>query len=102
LGADIASKLDFEAVPCGGRIGFEQISGALRHYGKVMILICMDGACLHFDGNIRARGQADRLTGMLEVSGVDKSRVRYIMISHAMENVLKEEIGDLLKEVAPQ
>jgi len=78
-------------------MGFEQLSGALRFYGKVIILVCMDDACRHFDGNKRACRQADRLASMLEKAGIDSGRVCCIKISHAMENVLKDSILEEIK-----
>ena len=97
---DLASRIDIETVPCGGRIGFEQLSGALRFYGKTVALVCMDDACLHFDGNKRACKQADRLSGMLEVAGVDKDKVGYIQTSHAMAYVLKDKLTEMLRDLA--
>ena len=92
-----ASRIDYETVPCGGRIGFEQMSGALRTYGKVMVLVCMDGACRHFDGNKRVCLHSDRLASMLEKAGADSGRVCVIKTSHAMENVLRDSILEEIK-----
>jgi len=89
---ETAALIDHETVPCGGRVGFEQLSGALKHYGKVMILACMDGACRHFDGNARACRQSERLSEMLENAGIDSRRVCHIKTSHAMAEVLKDDI----------
>jgi len=91
----LAEKIDYEIVPCGGRIGFEQLSGALRFYGKVAALICMDDACRHFDGNKRVCLQAERLSGMLTKAGVNKG-VHCIKTSHAMANAVKDEIRDMI------
>ncbi|MCL2120976.1 MAG: hydrogenase iron-sulfur subunit [Clostridiales bacterium] len=97
---DLASKIDAETLPCGGRIGFEQLSGALRQYGKVMALVCMDDACKHFDGNKRACRQAERLSAMLETAGIDPGKVEVCKISHAMSAVLQDTLIDFLKEGA--
>ena len=94
---ELASRVDYEAVPCGGRLGFEQMSGALRLYSKVITLVCMDDACRHFDGNSRACRQAERLAGMLEKAGVDKGRVCCIKTSHAMANSTRDSILEVLK-----
>ena len=96
---DLASRIDMETVPCGGRIGFEQLSGALRFYGRTVALVCMDDACKHFDGNKRACKQADRLSGMLEDAGVDKGKVGYIQTSHAMARVLRDKLTDMLQDL---
>ncbi|MCL2162811.1 MAG: hydrogenase iron-sulfur subunit [Oscillospiraceae bacterium] len=89
---ELASKVDIEVVPCGGGIGLERLATALRFYGKVMALTCMDGACRHFDGNKRASRQAGRLSEALGSVGVDKGRIGFLEISHAMPNVLRDEL----------
>jgi Pyruvate/2-oxoacid:ferredoxin oxidoreductase delta subunit/coenzyme F420-reducing hydrogenase delta subunit len=93
---ELAGKIDCETVACGGRIGFEQLSGALRLYGKVVLLVCMDDACRHFDGNKRACLQAERLSAMLEKAGADKNRVFQLKTSHAMANVAADDIRDII------
>ena len=94
---ELASRVDFESVPCGGRIGFEQMSGALRLYGKVIVLVCMDDACRHFDGNKRACHQAERLALMLEKAGAGSGGVSCIKTSHAMANFARDNILEVLK-----
>ncbi|MCL1983537.1 MAG: hydrogenase iron-sulfur subunit [Clostridiales bacterium] len=95
---ELAAKIDCETVPCGGRIGFEQMSAALRSYGKVVALVCMDDACRHFTGNKSACKQAQRLSAMLEKAGVDKKRAYCIKTSHAMPNAARDEILEVLND----
>jgi len=95
---EIAGKIEYEAVQCGGRIGFEQLSGTLSNYEKVIVLVCMDDGCRHFDGNKRACLQGERLSGMLVKAGVDKKRVYCLKASHAMALVVKDEIRNIIVE----
>lgn len=90
-------KLSVSEVPCGGRISSEMITNALNTYGKVLIAVCMDDACRHFEGGKRACKQLDRTMDMLRKSSIDESLVKYVKVSHAMRNVLKENIEEFLK-----
>ena len=96
LGND-ASLIDVQSISCGGQVGLENISEALTAYEKVMIAVCMDDACKHFDGNKRACAQSDRLKEMLEKSGLDAGRVGYAKVSPVMPGVLKDEIKAFMK-----
>lgn len=90
-------KLSISEVPCGGRISTEMITGALNVYGKVLIAVCMDDACRHFEGGKRACKQLDRTVDMLRKSSFDESKVKYVKVSHAMRNVLLDNIEEFLK-----
>lgn len=91
-----ASKIDFESVPCGGRISLEVLAGALRSYDKIVVAVCVDQACKHFDGNKRACLQANKLTEQLKKAGVDSDRVEYLQVSHAMTGVLKDKLAAIM------
>jgi len=91
-----AGAVETRTVPCGGRIGLEQLSGQLGAYGKVMVAVCPDDACRHFDGNKRACAQAYRFTEMLTAAGLTSDRVRFTQASHAMPGVLRDELHDLI------
>ena len=91
-----AARIETQTVPCGGRIGLEQLSGELGRYGKVMAAVCPDDACQHFDGNKRACAQTGRLTEMLKAAGLAPEQVRLTQVSHAMPGALRDELGDLI------
>ncbi len=95
LGEDLL-KISISEVPCGGRISTEMITDALNKYGKVLIAVCMDDACRHFEGGKRACMQLNKTVEMLEKSNIDTSKVKYIKLSHAMRNVLKDNILEFL------
>jgi Pyruvate/2-oxoacid:ferredoxin oxidoreductase delta subunit/coenzyme F420-reducing hydrogenase delta subunit len=92
-----AEKIEYEEMACGGRVGFEQMSSALLIYRKVVVAVCMDGACKHFEGNKRACQHGVRLSEMLEKAGLDPGRVILIKTSHALENVFRDEIMEAIK-----
>ena len=91
-----AARIEARTVPCGGRIGLEQLSGELGTYGKVMVAVCPDDACRHFDGNKRACAQAGRLGEMLQTAGLAPERVRTVKVSHAMPGIFRDELCDLI------
>lgn len=95
LGCDFTG-FDSLVVPCGGYIAMEQLSDNLAVYDKVMVVVCPDDACRHFDGNKRACAQIGRLHDMLTAAGLTPERVRYTQISHAMPGVLRDELSALI------
>jgi heterodisulfide reductase subunit A len=96
MGKD-AADIELQPVPCGGRIGLEDMSTDLAYYGKVMVAVCVDDACKHHDGNKRACAQKRRLDEMLERSGIDAARVAYTQVSHALPGVLRDELTSFVK-----
>ena len=72
---ELAALVDVQPDPCGGRIRLEQIADGLGSYGKVLVAVCMDDACKHFDGNKRACLQTSRMADMLTKAGLSSERV---------------------------
>ncbi len=97
-GMDDIEDIDIEALKCGGDAGAEKIADALEHYEKVMVIVCNDEACRHFDGNKRASLNIDRVHGLLDAAGPDKDRVRLIRASHAMPQYILDNIRLFLRE----
>ena len=96
LGED-AAGIETRTVPCGGRIGLEQLSDELGNYGKVIAAVCPDDACRHFSGNKRACAQTGRLSEMLERAGLSPERIRFTQVSHAMPGVFRDELSRLIR-----
>ncbi len=92
-----AKYVEWLPVSCGGCLGFELVSDALRDYAKVMIAVCMEDACKHINGNKRACLQSQRLKEMLTSAGIDPNRVGYTQASHAMPLVLRDELSAFLR-----
>lgn len=90
---------EIEVVPvsCGGEISVEAITNALGQYEKVVVVTCMDEACKHFEGNKRAERFVEKVKEMLKVSGMDEKRVECLKISHAMPQILLDELNEMLK-----
>ena len=97
MGED-AGKLDVSVIPCGGRLGQDVITAALASYGKVLVAVCIDDACRHIDGGKRACRQVERTIAMLEKSGLRGKKARYVKVSHAMPNVLEENVKAFLMD----
>jgi coenzyme F420-reducing hydrogenase delta subunit/Pyruvate/2-oxoacid:ferredoxin oxidoreductase delta subunit len=75
-------------IPCGGSISGTQIASALREYSRVIVAVCHEGACRHFDGSKLARRNSERLKDELASVGIDPGRVVFVQMSHAMPGVL--------------
>jgi len=97
LGKD-AEKLSFSEIPCGGRLGHELITGALATCDKVLVAVCLDGACRHMNGGKRACKQAARAAGELEKMGADGVSIKCVQVSHAMPMALLETVKEFLKD----
>ena len=100
LGKD-AARIETKNLPCGGRIGLEQLTDDLLSYHKIMVAVCMNDACRHFDGNKRACGQVTRLKEMLEKLGLSSESIRIAYTSHVMPKVLRDDLIDFIKGDSP-
>lgn len=81
-------------IPCGGSIRASQIAAALREYERVIVAVCNDGACKHFDGNKLASRQVERIREELASINIDPQRIMYIQLSHAMPNVMHNMVDN--------
>jgi coenzyme F420-reducing hydrogenase delta subunit/Pyruvate/2-oxoacid:ferredoxin oxidoreductase delta subunit len=84
--------IDTECVPCGGGIEASYILELLKSYDRVLVAVCMDDACKHFEGNKRAFGQVRKVKEMLKASGLDEDRVDCVKLSHAIPGAIKEHV----------
>ena len=97
LGED-GAKLSVSELPCGGRLGQEAITSALSTFGKVLVAVCVDGACRHIDGGERACKQVERTAAALARAELRGKKVKCVKVSHAMPEILKENIESFLNE----
>jgi len=89
-------KLDKVIVPCGGLIDIDTLTDKLYNCDKILSVVCPDDACRHFNGNKRACIQTKRLKAILEAAGLKPDSVKIIQASHAMPQVLRDEIQAFL------
>lgn len=94
----ISEKIEITPVSCGGELSAESIVSALKNFDKVLVTVCMDDACRHFEGNKRAARQAEKAKELLKASGMDESRVEYLQVSLAMPDILCDTVWQMLKE----
>lgn len=92
-------NLEVEVTPvgCGGELSAENIVTALKSFDKVLVAVCIDSACRHFEGNKRAKRYVDRAKEILKASGNDENRVVYMQLSHAMPMVLNGYINEMVQ-----
>ena len=86
LGLDAA----IEAVPCGGEISAGMVTEALKRYERVLIAVCCEDACKHYDGNQRCIRQMELLKAKLDRLGYDPNRIRSLRTGAAMINILRD------------
>lgn len=89
-------KIDLSTISCGGEINASQIISLLKQYQKVLVAVCIDDACKHFDGNKRAYRQLLRARELLNAAGLDQNRLQYIEVSHAMPRLMADSITEIL------
>jgi Methyl-viologen-reducing hydrogenase, delta subunit. len=89
-------KIDVSTISCGGEIKAAELISLLKQYQKVLVAVCVDDACKHFDGNKRAYKQVIRACELLKAAGLDPNRVQYIKVSHAMPRVMADTIKEIL------
>ncbi len=94
---EYAAFIDIEKVNCGGRVSADMLSKTLSSYGNVIVACCMDDACRHINGDKRACKQVERTAEMLKKAGVNGKKLNVIKASHAMKNVLKDKILNILE-----
>jgi len=94
---EAASKVEAVTIPCGGYVAQEHLGKALNDYDKIMVAVCFDNACRHFDGSRRACAQTDRLHDMLSAADMVQERISVVKVSHAMPLAFKDELIEFVK-----
>ncbi|MGI6039175.1 MAG: hydrogenase iron-sulfur subunit [Clostridiales bacterium] len=81
------------SIPCGGNIDVAQVFQSLNNYKQVIIAVCPDNACKHFDGNSRARLQVERIKKALLAVNKDPDRIKFVQLSHSMPYPLRDALN---------
>jgi len=89
------AEVSVSTLRCGGDLGAEAILSALGEADRVLVAVCTDDACRHFEGNKRAKRQVDRAREMLRASGLDEGRITFLQLSHAMPAALDESVREM-------
>lgn len=92
----LPENIDVMPVSCGGEISVETILSELAKYEKVLVVTCVDEACRHFEGNKRAERFVCKAREMLKASGMDEGRIECLKISHAMPDLLYDQIKEMI------
>lgn len=79
MGVGCGNAVQLIRVPCAGDVSPRNVLAALeKGIQKVVVMGCHPESCLYLNGSCRAAGRMERLQGMLEKAGVDKSRVSFV------------------------
>jgi coenzyme F420-reducing hydrogenase delta subunit len=87
------SNVSLVSVPCGGYLDAAQIIQALNKFERVIIAVCPDDACKHYDGNKRAKLQVEKVKKLLETFSIDPNRVDFVQLSHVMPYPLRDALS---------
>jgi len=96
IAADTAFRdidADIVRIPCGGSLDGESIAAALKTYSRVIVAVCADEACRHFDGSVRSMKQVEKIKQAVGKLGVDPGRIGFVRVSHAAPAVLRDAAG---------
>lgn len=102
-GAPAEAPIDFagvelESVPCCGSVGGAAIAEALGAYDGVIVASCVVDACRHFDGNLRCKAAAARLSDDLERLGA-ADRLTFCEASAPMTGPLEARIRHAIERI---
>ncbi len=95
---DDCSQVEVAPASCGGEMDVAEMISALQQYERVLVAVCVDEACKHFDGNKRAFHQVMKARELLKGAGLDEARIQYLQLSHAMSFVMADTIRELIVE----
>ncbi len=93
---DPDERITVKSVSCGGSLNSEAILSALKTYANVLVVVCADDACKHFEGNRRARLQTNRAISTLEKLNINPGRVGFVKVSPSSPAILKDAIEQFL------
>jgi coenzyme F420-reducing hydrogenase delta subunit/NAD-dependent dihydropyrimidine dehydrogenase PreA subunit len=93
-----ALKLDVEKIPCGGRVGQDDVVEALVGYDRVLLAVCVDDACKHMVGGKRACQNTEQIAKTVEQMKLPGKKVVCVKASCAMKRVLAEEVKAFMQD----
>lgn len=93
---NLIDNIEVTPISCGGEVSVEMIIDSLKDYERVLILTCIDEACKHFEGNLRARLYVEKARKTLRELGLDDNRIVHAQVSHAMPYVVCEYIESIV------
>jgi Pyruvate/2-oxoacid:ferredoxin oxidoreductase delta subunit/coenzyme F420-reducing hydrogenase delta subunit len=91
-------EVEITSVACGGELSAETMVKVLKNFDKLLVSVCVDKACRHFEGNKRAKRYVERAKEMLKVSGMDENRIGFVQLSQTMPEALYEYIREMVKK----
>lgn len=81
-----------EKIPCGGVIASRTIAELLGTYKGVLVAVCINGACKHYEGNLRAIANVEKTKKELAELGLDPARLELVQVAGSMENILLDAV----------
>lgn len=94
---DYGQTIDCERIACGGSVSTDMLTTDLARYDTVIVACCVEDACRHMNGDKRACKQARRAAELFQKANIAGKRVEVIKASHAMQDVLRDNILSVLE-----
>ena len=89
-------------MPCSGRVEPVHLLRALEEFADAAyVLVCPDGACRNFEGNLRAKKRIARTKSIIESIGLESKRVGLIVCSKENPQPLAVLAREILDSVSP-
>jgi len=91
-------SIKYFPVMCSGRMDMLHLLKALENFADAAYLItCPEGACLYFEGNLRAKKRVEKAKSLIESIGLERERIDIIVGSAKDPKTLKEQVSEILK-----
>ncbi len=85
-------NVQIETMPCGGVMSTMEMAKSIRDHAGVLIAVCINGACKHYDGNLRAVAAVERTKKEIAELGLDPGKIEIIRVSGPMENIIRDAV----------
>jgi len=83
-------NVEISSMPCGGVISTMEMAKAMGSHSGILVAVCINGACKHYDGNLRAIATVGRIKKEIAELGLDSGRIEVLQVSGPMENVIRD------------
>jgi coenzyme F420-reducing hydrogenase delta subunit len=69
-----------------------EMAKAMGSHSGILVAVCINGACKHYDGNLRAIATVGRIKKEIAELGLDSGRIEVLQVSGPMENVIRDAV----------
>lgn len=101
LEKEYGPSVKFFPVMCSGRMDMLHLLKALENFADAAYIVtCPEGACRHFEGNLRARKRVEKAKSIIESIGLEPERIDIIIGSLKETKTLKEQTEEIVRRTS--